>query len=61
MLLTLRDTYSTRYLLYKRSIVPKQLVFSLAGAESSFAINKVDRSKLYGYKETEILDEDRAG
>lgn len=37
--------------------MPKQLVFSLAGAESSFAINKVDRSKLYGYKETEVIDE----
>lgn len=37
--------------------MPKQLNFSLNGEESAFAINKVDRSKLYGYKETEVLDE----
>lgn len=37
--------------------MPKQLTFSLNGEESAFAINKVDRSKLYGYKETEVLDE----
>lgn len=38
--------------------MPKLLKFLLGGEESSFAISKVDRSKLYGYKETEILDEE---
>lgn len=37
--------------------MPKLLTFDLDGEESSFAISKIDRSKLYGYKETEILDE----
>ena len=36
----------------------KPLVFLYAGAEIAFEMNKVDRAKLYGYKEVEILDED---
>ena len=35
----------------------KQLVFSFQREESAFGISKVDRSKLYGYKEAEVLDE----
>ena len=37
--------------------MPRQLTFSFAGEESAFAINKIDRSKLYGYKESQVLDE----
>lgn len=37
--------------------MPKQLRFSLDGEESAFEITKIDRSRLYGYKETEVLDE----
>ena len=35
----------------------KSLVFHLGEDEFSFAINKVDRSKLYGSKEVEAFDE----
>lgn len=35
----------------------KPLVFKLDGAEVAFDMQKVDRSKLYGYKEVEMLDE----
>jgi hypothetical protein len=35
----------------------KPLVFSIDGAEIAFNMSKVDRSKLYGTKELEILDE----
>lgn len=35
----------------------KPLVFKLDGAEVAFDIQKVDRAKLYGYKEVEMLDE----
>lgn len=35
----------------------KPLVFKLNGAEVSFDMQKVDRAKLYGYKEVEMLDE----
>jgi hypothetical protein len=35
----------------------KPLVFQFGEAELPFALNKVDRSKLYGYKELEVLDE----
>ncbi len=35
----------------------KPLVFKLDGAEVAFDMQKVDRSKLYGYKEIEMLDE----
>lgn len=34
----------------------KPLVFSFAGREFPFQLNKVDRSKLYGFKELEVLD-----
>ena len=36
----------------------KPLVFRVGDSEFSFSVNKVDRSKLYGYKETEVLDDD---
>jgi hypothetical protein len=35
----------------------KPLVFQFAGAELPLSMNKVDRSGLYGYVETETLDE----
>ncbi len=35
----------------------KPLVFKLDGAEVAFDMQKVDRAKLYGYKEVEMLDE----
>ena len=35
----------------------KSLVFQFDGANVAFQMNKIDRSKLYGYKELEILDE----
>jgi hypothetical protein len=38
--------------------VAKPLVFQFGDREIAFTLNKVDRSKLYGYKETEVLDED---
>ena len=34
----------------------RPLVFQLGECEFSFALQKVDRSKLYGYKETQALD-----
>jgi hypothetical protein len=37
--------------------VAKPLVFRLGETEFAFALNKVDRSKLYGYKEVEALDD----
>ncbi|MEO1617674.1 MAG: hypothetical protein AAFV88_17620 [Planctomycetota bacterium] len=39
------------------AIMAKPLVFLWGDQELSFALEKVDRSKLYGYKETEVLDE----
>jgi hypothetical protein len=35
----------------------KPLVFHYDGGEISFTLTKIDRSKLYGYKEVEVLDE----
>lgn len=35
----------------------KPLVFSLGGSDFSFEMAKVDRAKLYGYKDVEIFDE----
>ena len=35
----------------------KPLVFQFGDQELAFALNKVDRSKLYGYKEVEALDD----
>ena len=35
----------------------KPLVFQWGDRQLSFAMNKVDRAKLYGFKETEVLDE----
>jgi hypothetical protein len=37
--------------------VAKPLVFQFGDRDLSFAMTKVDRSKLYGYKEIEVLDE----
>ena len=36
--------------------MPKPIKFSFAGKESVFEMHKVDRSRLYGYKELEVLD-----
>jgi len=36
----------------------KPLVFQWGDEELPFTLNKVDRSKLYGYKDLEVLDED---
>ena len=36
----------------------KPLVFLFGDVELSFHLNKVDRSKLYGYKDLEAIDED---
>ena len=35
----------------------KPLVFQLGDHDIAFTLNKVDRSKLYGYKEVEVLDD----
>jgi len=35
----------------------KPIKFNFAGQESVFEMHKVDRSRLYGYKELEVLDE----
>ncbi len=35
----------------------KQLIFNWRGCEVPFEMNKVDRAKLYGYKELEVFDE----
>ncbi|MCC6510477.1 MAG: hypothetical protein IT423_15355 [Pirellulaceae bacterium] len=35
----------------------KPLVFKLDGSDIAFDLNKVDRAKLYGYKDIEVLDE----
>lgn len=35
----------------------KPLVFKFGGNELAFQLNKIDRSKLYGYKELEVLDQ----
>jgi hypothetical protein len=37
--------------------VAKPLVFQFDGGEISFTLTKIDRSKLYGYKEVEVLDD----
>ncbi len=37
--------------------MPKPLVFSFAGEEVSFDLEKIDRSRLYGFKEVEALDD----
>jgi hypothetical protein len=37
--------------------VAKPLVFQFGDRELAFTMNKVDRSKLYGYKEAEALDD----
>jgi hypothetical protein len=37
--------------------MPKPLVFSFAGQDVAFTLEKVDRSKLYGFKEVEALDD----
>jgi hypothetical protein len=36
----------------------KPLVFSFNGNELAFQMSKVDRAKLYGYKELEVLDDE---
>lgn len=35
----------------------KPLVFHFKDGDFAFGLNKVDRSRLYGYKEVEVLDE----
>lgn len=35
----------------------KPLIFSFGGSDFSFEMTKVDRAKLYGYKEIEVFDE----
>ena len=35
----------------------KPLVFKFGGGEAAFQLSKIDRSKLYGYKELEVLDQ----
>ena len=37
----------------------KPLVFHFKDGDFAFGLNKVDRSRLYGYKEVEVLDEKR--
>ena len=37
--------------------MPKPLVFQFDGSDIEFEMIKVDRSKLYGFKELEVLDE----
>ena len=37
--------------------MPKPLVFQLGDRDIAFTLNKVDRSKLYGFKEVQALDE----
>ena len=36
--------------------MPKPLVFQFAGQDVSFSLEKVDRTRLYGFKEVEALD-----
>ncbi len=38
--------------------MPRPIVFRYAGTEVAFQLNKVDRSRLYGTKEREVLDDD---
>jgi len=38
--------------------VAKPLVIQFHGKEFPFTLTKIDRTKLYGYKEAEVLDED---
>jgi hypothetical protein len=37
--------------------VAKPLIFQFEGSQPAFSLTKIDRSKLYGYKETEVVDE----
>jgi hypothetical protein len=46
------------FLLAGDSPVAKPLVFQFRDRDISFSLNKVDRSKLYGYRELEVLAED---
>ncbi|MEM8670364.1 MAG: hypothetical protein AAGG48_22760 [Planctomycetota bacterium] len=39
--------------------MPRPLVFQWGEDDLSFTLHKVDRSKLYGYKELEVLDENK--
>src|SRR5437867_4343464 len=48
---------SRRLLVFEAIHMAKPLVFSFDGAELSLAMTKVDRDVLYGYVETETLDE----
>ena len=36
----------------------KPIVFSFEGTETSFGMNKVDRARLYGYKQLEVVDDE---
>lgn len=40
--------------------MPRKLAFVFEGESFSFEMNKVDRSRLYGFKSLEVLDEDGA-
>jgi hypothetical protein len=42
---------------FRRCVVAKPLVFQFGDRDLPFTLNKVERSKLYGHKETEVLDE----
>ncbi len=37
--------------------MPRPILFSFQDQETSFGMNKVDRARLYGYRELEVLDE----
>ena len=43
--------------LSERCRMAKPLVFHFKDGDFAFGLNKVDRSRLYGYKEVEVLDE----
>lgn len=44
-------------LIWGANLMAKPLVFQLGESEIRFTMNKVDRSKLYGYKEVKALDD----
>jgi len=41
-------------------MMPRKLIFNFDGETLSFEMNKVDRSRLYGFKDLEVLDENGA-
>ena len=56
----LPNTFEAMVFLGVAALVLKSILSFSAYAYVSFAIAKVDRSKLYGYKEAEILDEEES-